>query len=457
MSHTQGRTTSYKTATGTLASAVADNGTFTVSYPTSDDPMGGATNAGDFLGGIFHRLVMNGAVLLYPDDFDLTFGTSNITITNKSGASWPVNAKWVAQFDQPGKTVWASDANNRGVRMNRTGRSDVVLITLGAPDILDADGICASQSISAGTNSTATSATLDGALASTNATTGSREVVLDVPRNVTASWTGTAVLAVEGYDEYGTFMVEKSASGTSFTGAKAFKTITRVWSSAAITSATVGTGDVLGLPIRVGARHNVLLELIDGKRAGDLSRIYLPFSINQTDLLAPTAQQLVSPVAGRISRVSTIVQIVGSLTAADVGTVNLTVGGNAVTGSTLTSYGTTAEANVGVAGSVATALIPESSDNAAVSVGSAIGVIGSSSWASKGALNGTVEIIPTNGAIYKSGTLTAGITTAGGSTATTGDVRGTYTPPIATDGSITFQLLVSLTDAGSRGITQYSE
>lgn len=451
-----GRSSSLKTATGTLGSAVADAGTFTIAYPARVGPDGGSTNAGDFYQGIYHTLVMNGAKLLYPDDFDLTFGTSSITVTNKTGSTWPADAKWFAQFDEPGKKVWASNLDGKGQVMNRSGRADVVLLTLGAPDILDADGICASQSIAAGTNSTATSATLDGALASANATTGTREVVLDVPRNVVAAWTGTAVLAVEGYDEYGTFMVEKSASGTSFTGAKAFKKISRVWSSAAITSATVGTGDVLGLPIRLPGQQHVLAEIIDGKVCGDQSRVYLPFQITQTDLLAGTAQQLVSPCAGEVVRVSTVVQVVGSLTAADVGTVCVQIAGTAITGSTLTSYGTTAEANVGVAGSVASALIPESS-TAAVSAGTAIQIKPSSSWASAGALNGTVEIAPTGRGLYKSGTFVAGITTSGGSTATTGDVRGTWTPPIACDGSIVFQLLVSLPDPGSRGVTQYSE
>lgn len=457
MSHVPGRSTSLKTASGTLASAVADAGTFTISYPAREAPEVGVTNAGDFLGGMYHALIMNGAKLLYPDDFDISFGTSSITITNKAGSTWPANAKWVAQFDEPGKRVWASNADNRGVLMTRSGRSDVVLINLGAPDILDADGICASQSIAAGTNSTATSATLDGVLASANAVTGTREVVLDVPRNVVAAWTGTAVLAVEGYDEYGTFMVEKSASGTSMTGAKAFKTISRVWSSAAITSATVGTGDVLGLPIRLPGRYTVLAEMVDGRLCGDLAHIYMPFQINQTDVLAGTAARMVAPVTGRIVRVSTVVQVAPSLTAADVGTVSVSVAGNAVTGSTLTSYGTTAEANLGPVGSVASALVPLTSDNAAITAGQQIAVTASSSWASAGALNGVLEIAPAGGGIYKSGTFVAGITTAGGSTATTGDVRGTYTPPLACDGSLQFQLLVSLHDAGNRGITQYSE
>jgi hypothetical protein len=451
-----GRSTSHKTVTGQLASAVADAGTFTIAYPDSATPIPAATNAGDFYNAFFHRLVMNQSVLVYPDDFDLTFGSSSITVTNKTGATWASGSKWVAQFDEPGKKIFASDADNKGVSINRAGRADVVLISLGAPDAAVSNGICASQSIAAGTNSTATSGTLDGSLASTNATSGEREVVLDVPRNVVAAWTTTAVLAVEGYDEYGNFMVEKSASGTSLTGKKAFKKISRIWSSAAITSATVGTGDVLGLPAFLPGRQHVRAEIIDGLLVGDNERIYLPFHINSTDLLAGTAQQIVSPCAGEVVRVSTVVQVAGGTTANEIGTVHVTINGTAITGSTLTSYGTTAETNVGPVGSVASALIPASS-TAAVVAGDAIGIKPSSTWASAGALNGTVEIAPTGSGLYKSGTFVAGLTTGGGSTATTGDVRGTYDPPVDCDGSIVVQLLVSLPDPGNRGAAQYSE
>lgn len=455
MSSEFGNTLSHKTASGTLSADVADAGTFTVSYPNRGAPESGVTNSGDFYNTFYHRLVMNGAVMVYPDDFTLTFGTSSITVTNRSGATWPSGAPYVVQIDEPGKKVWGADVNNKSQMMARQARSDVILVSLGAPDILDADGVCVSQSIAAGTASTSTSATLDGALASTNAQTGLREVVLDVPRNVVAAWTTSAVLTVEGYDEYGKFMIEKSASGTSLTGKKAFKKITRVWSSVAITSASVGTGDVLGLPFFLPGRQNILTEIIDGNLSGDRQAIRMPFQCNSTDLAAGTVQYFPSPVAGRIVRFSTAVQVTLGDSADDVGTVNLTVNGAAVTGSTLTTY-TTATGGSGSVGDVASTTIPTTSDNAAVAVGDAIGVAPSSTWVSVGALNGVIEIAPTGSSIYNSGTFVVGMTTAAGSTATTNDVRGTYAPPVACDGSITFQLLVSLPSVGNRGADQFA-
>ena len=72
-----------------------------------------------------------------------------------------------------------------------------------------------------------------------------------------------AVLTVTGTDEYGNTVVESSASGTSLAGKKAFKTITNISSNANITALTVGTGDVLGLPMYLPDTARVLIELED--------------------------------------------------------------------------------------------------------------------------------------------------------------------------------------------------
>jgi len=61
-----------------------------------------------------------------------------------------------------------------------------------------------------------------------------------------------------------------------------------------------------------------------------------------------------------------------------------------------------------------------------------------------------------DGLVATAGTLVAGVLTAGGSTATTGDVRGTYTPNAAPNGSITYELLVSLPDLGYEGMPQFN-
>lgn len=136
-------------------------------------------------------------------------------------------------------------ASQPGVFMSPINVYDVV------PVALDADGICAQQTLAG-----AGSALINGALASGGT------VTLDVPRNVIVDAAGaaTAVLTVTGTDAYGLPMSEAiTLNGTTaVAGKKAFKTITSVAASAAATDFFVGTGDVFGLPIRADSRNYVL-------------------------------------------------------------------------------------------------------------------------------------------------------------------------------------------------------
>ena len=233
---------SFKTSEVAVGSAVATSGTITFSYPTG-------TNAGSFAA-FGHKLWVDKfqTLLTSPADFTVAFG-ANIVVTYLGATSIPAGARVNAQFNQLGEDDGVADNDFTDGEVNRTAPVSTVVISLGAPVASDADGICASQ---AGT--TATAMTINGAVGAT----------LDVPRNVVAAWTGTAVLTVTGTDEYGNVMVESSASGTSLTGKKAFKTITSVVPSADITSATVGTAKVLGLPQFLPGAAYILKELEDG-------------------------------------------------------------------------------------------------------------------------------------------------------------------------------------------------
>jgi hypothetical protein len=61
-------------------------------------------------------------------------------------------------------------------------------------------------------------------------------------------------------------MTESSASGTSFTGKKAFATVTKVKVSADVTALTVGTGNVLGLPDLLPEAALVVIKRTAGRR-----------------------------------------------------------------------------------------------------------------------------------------------------------------------------------------------
>lgn len=133
-----------------------------------------------------------------------------------------------------------SPDGRRGLKLG-----DIVFHTYGAIVTADADGYCASQDLTAAgvfsVDVTAAAALAAAALAGT----------ADVPRNVVAAWTGTAVITITGTDAYGQTVVESSGSGTSLTGKKAFKTVTGIAVSGNVTGLTVGTGVVIGLPVRI--------------------------------------------------------------------------------------------------------------------------------------------------------------------------------------------------------------
>lgn len=233
----------------TLGTAVANGGTFTVGYPSGRD-------SGAYTGGYDHQVATNTLGLLKATDGDVafTFGTSSITVTNNSGSALPAGTEVWVQIDRIGDDETTGDFASAA----KMSEAQMVMVSLGAPDTADPNGYVESQDLtSAGVfsvNTTAAAAIAAAAL----------DGVADVPRNVVAAWTGTAVLTVTGTDEYGNVVVESSGSGTSMAGKKAFKTVTGISSSANITALTVGTGDVLGLPAFLPSTGHVVKELQDG-------------------------------------------------------------------------------------------------------------------------------------------------------------------------------------------------
>lgn len=240
---------SFKIAETTVSAAVASAGTITFSYPDG-------TDSGTFKNAKGHKLWVAGHQTLYAyiTDFTISFGTADITVTYNGSTSIPAASDVSLQLDTIGPD--SGDIETRLATAKRVSVMTPVRINLGAPDVADADGVCASQSGTA-----ATAMTIAGALASGGVAT------FDVPRNVVAAWTGTAILTVVGTDDYGNAMSEASASGTSMAGKKAFKTVTSVTPSANTTGHTVGTGDVLGLPVFLPEKGLVVAENEDGAAA----------------------------------------------------------------------------------------------------------------------------------------------------------------------------------------------
>ncbi|MBP9870548.1 MAG: hypothetical protein KBC53_03505 [Nitrosomonas sp.] len=233
-----------------LGADVANGGTFTVSYPSGK-------NLGDYAFAFGHFLSLNGDTLRQPQDITLSFSTSSVTVTNDTGSTLPAGSKGYFQFEKAGddKRIVGYTGATR-VDVKRTQGAEIVRINLGAPITADDDGVCASQGGSSGV-----AMTINGALTTSGVAT------FDVPRAVVAAWTNTAILTIVGTDEYGNAVIETSASGTSHAGKKAFKTVTSVTPNATITGATVGTGDVLGLPVFLSSSALILKELQDDAAA----------------------------------------------------------------------------------------------------------------------------------------------------------------------------------------------
>jgi hypothetical protein len=411
---------SFKNSETVVGTPIATSGTKTFAYPAG-------TSAGTFAA-YGHKLWVDKfqRLLSSPSDFTVAFGASEITVTYLGATTIPTGARLNAQFNVEGSdSNEAAQAAINEADIKRTVLGSVVRVTLGSPAVADTNGYVESQNLtSAGVFSVDTTAAAALAAAALNG-------VPDVPRNVVASWTGTAVLTVTGKDEYGNTIVESSGSGTSFTGAKAFAEVTDISVSANVTSLTVGTGNKLGLPAFLSNEANVI-NVKEGSVVYDKgSKVFLN---SDTPSLADAGQVYgVSPIGGHIKDVYAVTNT--AVATAD---------------STLT-----VKTAAGTVGTITIALS-----------GSAVGVVDSLSGPANTTVlaGGTVEVendaAPSAGAasittvIEPGGLLVAGVSDA--ATATTGDVRGTYEPLATLDGATEITLLVAEPDPAYKGVTQYA-
>lgn len=139
-------------------------------------------------------------------------------------------------------------ASEPGVAMSPMFVYDVV------PVAFSATAVAAAQAVAGAGNLTINGASATGGVAT-----------FDVPRTITIVSTNAGdtsqTATVTGTDVYGLAMSELIAFNgtTAVTGQKAFKTVTRVAISAALTgNGSVGSTDVFGFPFRANTRNYVL-------------------------------------------------------------------------------------------------------------------------------------------------------------------------------------------------------
>jgi hypothetical protein len=231
-----------------LSADLANGDTFTVNYPQG-------TSRTNFVRGVNHAMMSTGGGLyLAPTGIGVALNATNVTISYRGASIIPAGTKLFVMLDG-GQLTFGQDvvAPTRVKAITYKGVGPgLYLMELGNPVASAPAGICASQTVLA---ATPTGALLNGSLLANG------QMILDVPRNVVAAWTNTAVLTVDGFDEYDVAMREQSVSGVVFTGVKAFKRITRVTVSADVTGLTVGTSKVLGLPVYLPGNANIVREI----------------------------------------------------------------------------------------------------------------------------------------------------------------------------------------------------
>jgi hypothetical protein len=202
---------------------------------------------------------------------------------------------------------------------------------------------------------------------------------------------------------------------------------------------TVGTADVLGLPFFVGDSGQIRQELQDGLAIVSRgNRVYLTGTILEAAVDAGTPFNIVSPVAGNITRLQTI--SAGTITTG--GTITAEVNTVAVAGLSVVI------ADGAVEGEVDSDTPTLGNSTTAVAVGDRIEIIPSAAFNASADLYFALEIEPTNGRFV------AGVSST--ATATTGDVRGTYDPTTVCNGSVAFDLIIVTADPTYLGVPQFA-
>ncbi|KHQ51088.1 hypothetical protein [Mameliella alba] len=234
-------------------------GSFTVSYPTGRE-------AADYQGGTEHILLGQSFRQLKAEynEFSLTFGASNITVTMNTNVTGPAGETVTLMLDRAEADARVVDGGTDLASATKMNAMEVVEIDLGAPITADVDGVCTTELLGA-----AGAIPIDGARATDGVAT------LDVPRNITLTVATTdhsgLTITVTGTDEYGATVVEDitGPNNNTVSGKKAFKTVTAVESDGAIATngISVGFGDVLGLPVFMAEAGDKVYEKEDGATA----------------------------------------------------------------------------------------------------------------------------------------------------------------------------------------------
>lgn len=181
--------------------------------------------------------------------------------------------------------------------------------------------------------------------------------------------------------EFGTYLLGNSAGADIIAADDVGKLCYAVDDDTVALTSAGGTRPVAGVIREVGG-DGVWVEISPAASAMAGRSVFLPFAISETDTLAGTSAELVSPVAGTIARLSVIVQ--KAVTTG--GDVTAAVGVTAVAGLAC------AVADGAAKGAVVTDTPTAGDASAAVVPGSRIQIVPAAAFATAGAVSGVLEI-----------------------------------------------------------------
>ncbi len=412
-----------------LSVALTTNGTLAFTYPAG-------YNKGNFVT-YGHELVTgsNDRFTVQNGDFTVSFGDTAVTLTFKASTTIAAGTSVVLGLKTAGIEALKDQMETKVKLVNCTEKK-VIRVTLGNPVAADTDGIASALVAT----TTAKVYTLTDCVTAFKNTGG----YIDVARNVTVKGSSAAdhVVTITGKDIYNNTMIENiTASSTStIQGVKAFYKITGINIAAGASAKTIdiGWGDKLGLPIFLKSWHNIVKQTVDTELIATNNKVRVDCTVAIVAANAGTSQFVASPVYGFVSKASVAIcaafttggSVVPKIATVAVTGLSVTVG----TGAAGTVYTDDATAEFGATGEIAKDL--------------SIEFAGDSAFDSVGNFMAWVEITPGGAVVVGDETVP---------TATTGDVRGTWTPPTAltNNGTRTYVLDIEPTDFGYIGLDQY--
>ena len=455
---------SRKTVEFVFASAVALNGTFTVSYPA------GYTR-GDFIRGVSHRLVALQSTFEAPKGITCSFGASSVTVTYLGTTTIPAGTKGIFGFDIAGEDSFlVTDWRKQNFINDRP--ATLRFINFGSPSATSTTAL-----ISAATGATempATNASITHTFATGQGVSPidgtNSDGKLYPPRNIVTTVTHASsvpamtithtFLDINGNQAVEVHTTSGGTASQTITGNKAVRQMisTKILNASTTQTCTdatlnVGFGSKLGFDMPVLSASQIAMEFHNDVMQGVWrGNEILPFSLGANEVgTGGTLRRIPAPTNGRIVSAYCAVEVANN--ANNAGTIAISIEQINSNGNGVTVAGAElAFAASATIGTVISGTVAEGAATAEVSTGNQICVVATAGFSTNAQFSGSIVFRPTY-AVRGTVATAANTTTPSG---TSGDIYGTYTPAFTLDGTTQVGLLVWTPEPNSNGTPEYT-